>query len=153
VEAPEPDRDERDREPDRYSECRPLGPLVGDCPQRPEQGRAEDQRKPDPQARIRKTLAFSTLRIPRLEEADLPQQRARDRQLDRDHRLEELNGDVHGRVSSAWVSCVQGCLLAWASVWECHQKVIVNARHRLARGQILRVRCWTIKGWAKIGAQ
>jgi hypothetical protein len=40
-------------------------------------------------------LALSPRRVSRLEKADLPQQRTRDRQLDRDHRLEILNGHVH----------------------------------------------------------
>jgi hypothetical protein len=40
-------------------------------------------------------LALSPRRVSQLEEADLPQQRTRDRQLDRDHPLEILNGPAH----------------------------------------------------------
>ncbi|HEX3264676.1 MAG TPA: hypothetical protein VHR16_03320 [Candidatus Limnocylindrales bacterium] len=40
-------------------------------------------------------LAVSARPISRLEETDLPQQRASDRKLDGDRRLKELNGYVH----------------------------------------------------------
>jgi hypothetical protein len=73
----------------------PFGSLIGDRPQRSEQGCARDEREGKPQARVGKTLTVSLLRVLRLEEADLSKQRARDRELDRDHRLEELNGDFH----------------------------------------------------------
>src|SRR5262249_7362291 len=89
------DRDERDREADRDEEGRPLRPLVGDRPQRPEQSYTQYESEPEPQARVGKTLALSVLRILRLEEPHLPEQRARDRELDRDHRLKELNGHFH----------------------------------------------------------
>jgi hypothetical protein len=44
-------------------------------------------------------LALSPRSATRLEETDLPEQRTRDRQLDRDDGLEVLNGHVHGRIS------------------------------------------------------
>jgi hypothetical protein len=44
-------------------------------------------------------LAISPRRATRLEETDLPEQRTRDRELDRDNGLEVLNGHVHGRIS------------------------------------------------------
>jgi hypothetical protein len=44
-------------------------------------------------------LALSSRRATRLEEADLPEQRTRDGELDRDHGLEVLHGHIHGRIS------------------------------------------------------
>jgi hypothetical protein len=41
-------------------------------------------------------LAISPRRATRLEETDLPEQRTRDGELDRDNGLEVLNGHVHG---------------------------------------------------------
>jgi hypothetical protein len=73
--------------------------LAGHCPQRPEQRRAQDEREAEPQPGIGKMLALSPRSATRLEETDLPEQRTRDRQLDRDDGLEVLNGYVHGRIS------------------------------------------------------
>ena len=89
--------DQRHSEPDRDDERSPLRPLVGDCPQRPEDGDPQDECEAEPQAGVRKALVLSPLRVPGLEEADLPQQGARHRDLDRDHRLEKLNRHFHDR--------------------------------------------------------
>jgi hypothetical protein len=47
----------------------------------------------EPEAHVGKMLVLPP-HIFRLEEPNLPQQLTRERELDRDHRLEELNGDV-----------------------------------------------------------
>jgi glycosyltransferase 2 family protein len=53
-------------------------------------------------------LALRPCGVFRLEEADLPEQRSRDRKLDRDHGLEVLNGHVQAR--SVWSSWAQALL-------------------------------------------
>jgi hypothetical protein len=93
------DRGQRDSEPDRDGDRRPLRALIGHRPQRPEQGHAQHQREAEPQARVGKTLAVPPTRVSRLEEPDLSQERARDRKLNRDHRLEILNRHVHDDTS------------------------------------------------------
>jgi CheY-like chemotaxis protein len=77
-------------EPDRDAQRRPLWPLVGDSPRRPEDRRPEDESEANPEPRFGKRLALAPS-CARLEEADLPQEGAADGQLDRDDRLEELN--------------------------------------------------------------
>jgi hypothetical protein len=89
-------RNDRYGEPDRDRYRGPLRPLVGHRPERPERGRAQDEREANPQARVGKALPVSP-RLPRLEVVHLPEQRTGDRELDRDHRLEVLDRDVRAR--------------------------------------------------------
>ena len=77
--------------------CRiPHNDFVQDPPQRPEHGRSQDHGDEDPDERIGKVAVFVALgNTPMLEVADLPEERAGDRELDRDDGLEVLNGDTH----------------------------------------------------------
>jgi hypothetical protein len=95
----EQDREHRDGEPDHDSARCSLLPPIGNRPQRPEEGRAENEGEEEPQPGVGKVLTLSPVCAAGLEVADLPQQRTGDGQLDRDDGLEVLNRHVHGGMS------------------------------------------------------
>lgn len=75
---PKQDRHERDREADRDGDRRPPRSLIGHRPQRPEQGRTQDEGEAEAEPGVGKMLAISPRRATRLEETDLPEQRTRE---------------------------------------------------------------------------
>jgi hypothetical protein len=72
-----------------------LGPSSAIAHRDPKRVAREDQSESKPKPGVREALACSAGFIPGLEEAHLPQKRARDRELNRDHRLEVLNRHIH----------------------------------------------------------
>jgi hypothetical protein len=104
------DRQHRDREPHRDQDRAPPPPAFTDGFQRAEDRRGEDGQEQHSQPRIdlgrlRRVLGCV---LAGGEEADLEQQHTGDGRLQRDHRLEVLNRDLHGHLLAGAVVDAHG---------------------------------------------
>jgi hypothetical protein len=89
------DRKERNGNADCDERCRKRFALIGNRPQRSENGGTDDERKEKLQARVRRLSPLLCRAATPLEVADLPEQRAGYGQFDCDGRLEKLDRNVH----------------------------------------------------------